>query len=106
MKKIIYVFQTAAITSEVRGATWKQAFMQMDGESWKQPLDRVYSGFVEIKCVPHHSLLIQVDWQTLASRRLLKVIFFCSLPILELVVANLYNLAVISVCRLYVFVLV
>lgn len=56
-----HIAQAAAIRFEVRGGAWKQAFMQMDGEPWKQPLDRDYSVFLEIKRVPHHSLMIRAD---------------------------------------------
>ncbi|KAJ6958064.1 diacylglycerol kinase 3-like [Populus alba x Populus x berolinensis] len=48
----------AAIRLEVRGGEWKDAFMQMDGEPWKQPMSKEYSSFVEIKRVPFHSLML------------------------------------------------
>lgn len=54
-----HIAQAAAIRFEVRGGEWREAYMQMDGEPWKQPLDREYSAFVEIKRVPHHSLMIR-----------------------------------------------
>uniref|UniRef100_A0A6N2M4T1 Diacylglycerol kinase n=1 Tax=Salix viminalis TaxID=40686 RepID=A0A6N2M4T1_SALVM len=51
----------AAIRLEVRGGEWKDAFMQMDGEPWKQPMSKDYSSFVEIKRVPFHSLMVNGD---------------------------------------------
>lgn len=53
------VFQAAAIRFEVRGGEWKQSYMQTDGEPWKQPLDKEYSTFVEIKRVPFQSQMIR-----------------------------------------------
>lgn len=53
-----HIAQAAAIRLEIRGGEWKDAYMQMDGEPWKQPLNRDYSTFVEIKRVPFHSLMI------------------------------------------------
>ncbi|ESR66696.1 hypothetical protein CICLE_v10008147mg [Citrus x clementina] len=53
-----YLEKAAAIRLEFRGGEWKDAFMQMDGEPWKQPLNRDYSTFVEIKRVPFQSLMI------------------------------------------------
>jgi len=53
--------QAAAIRLEIRGGDWKDAFMQMDGEPWKQPMTRDYSTFVDIKRVPHQSLVVKGD---------------------------------------------
>lgn len=53
-----HIAQAAAIRYEIRGGQWKNAFMQMDGEPWKQPIKKDYSTFVEIKRVPHQSLMI------------------------------------------------
>ncbi|KAK1322966.1 Diacylglycerol kinase 4 [Acorus calamus] len=53
-----HIAQAAAIRIEIRGGQWKQSYMQIDGEPWKQPISRDYSTFVEIKRVPHQSLLI------------------------------------------------
>ncbi len=36
--KFYFAFQAAAIRLEIRGGEWKDAYMQMDGEPWKQPL--------------------------------------------------------------------
>ncbi|XP_042465029.1 diacylglycerol kinase 4-like [Zingiber officinale] len=53
-----HIAQASAIRVEIRGGEWKDAYMQMDGEPWKQPMDTEYSSFVEIERVPHHSLII------------------------------------------------
>uniref|UniRef100_A0A2P2QM00 Diacylglycerol kinase n=1 Tax=Rhizophora mucronata TaxID=61149 RepID=A0A2P2QM00_RHIMU len=56
-----HITQAAAIRLEIRGGEWKDAFMQMDGEPWKQPMNREYSSFVEIRRVPRQSLMINGD---------------------------------------------
>ncbi|XP_042511381.1 diacylglycerol kinase 4-like [Macadamia integrifolia] len=53
-----HIAQAAALRLEIRGGEWRNAYMQMDGEPWKQPMDREYSTFVEIKRVPFQSLMI------------------------------------------------
>ncbi|XP_057967513.1 diacylglycerol kinase 4 [Malania oleifera] len=53
-----HIAQAAAIRFEIRGGEWKEAFMQMDGEPWKQQMSKDYSTFVEIKRVPNQSLMI------------------------------------------------
>ncbi|KAJ9689581.1 hypothetical protein PVL29_014986 [Vitis rotundifolia] len=53
-----HIAQAAAIRLEIRGGEWKQAYMQMDGEPWKQPINNEYSTFVEIKRVPFQSPMI------------------------------------------------
>lgn len=58
---ILLVCQAAAIRLEVRGGEWKDAYMQTDGEPWKQQLNREYSTFVEIKRVPFQSLMVSGD---------------------------------------------
>ncbi|WVZ94287.1 hypothetical protein U9M48_040193 [Paspalum notatum var. saurae] len=55
---IISLRQAAAIRIEIKGGQWRDAFMQMDGEPWKQPLSSEYSTFVDIKKVPYPSLII------------------------------------------------
>ena len=52
------LFQAASIRLEMRGGEWKDAFMQMDGEPWKQPMSKEYSTFLEIKRVPFQSVMI------------------------------------------------
>ncbi|KAM7252733.1 hypothetical protein ACFE04_008242 [Oxalis oulophora] len=47
-----HIAQAAAIRLEIRGGEWRDAFMQMDGEPWKQPMDKNFSTFVEIKRPP------------------------------------------------------
>ncbi|KAK9705803.1 hypothetical protein RND81_07G082900 [Saponaria officinalis] len=54
-----HIAQASAIRFEVRGGEWTQSFMQMDGEPWKQPLDKEYSTFIEIRRVPNQSLMIR-----------------------------------------------
>ncbi|XP_021277211.1 diacylglycerol kinase 4 isoform X2 [Herrania umbratica] len=53
-----HIAQAASIRLELRGGEWEDAFMQMDGEPWKQPMNKEYSTFVEIKRVPFQSLMI------------------------------------------------
>ncbi|KAM1172633.1 hypothetical protein ACFX15_022248 [Malus domestica] len=53
-----HIAQAAAIRLEVRGGEWRNAYMQMDGEPWKQPMHEEYSTLVEIKRVPFQSLMI------------------------------------------------
>lgn len=56
-----HIAQAAAIRLEIRGGEWKNAYMQMDGEPWKQPLNKDFSTFLEIKRVPFQSLMISGD---------------------------------------------
>ncbi|KAG0463146.1 hypothetical protein HPP92_021622 [Vanilla planifolia] len=56
-----HIAQAAAIRLEIRGGQWSHAFMQMDGEPWKQRISSEYSSFVEIVRVPHQSLMIRGD---------------------------------------------
>ena len=51
-------YQAAAIKFEMRGGEWDRAYVQMDGEPWKQPLIQDQSTTVEISKVPYHSLMI------------------------------------------------
>ncbi|CAJ2649695.1 diacylglycerol kinase 7-like [Trifolium pratense] len=53
-----HIAQAAAIRLELRGGGWKSAYLQMDGEPWKQPLSKDFSTFVEIKREPFHSLVV------------------------------------------------
>ncbi|KAF8400406.1 hypothetical protein HHK36_013704 [Tetracentron sinense] len=53
-----HIAQASAIRLEIRGGEWKQAYMQADGEPWKQTMNKEYSTFVEIKRVPFQSLVI------------------------------------------------
>ncbi|KAF7806604.1 diacylglycerol kinase 7 [Senna tora] len=53
-----HIAQAAAIRLEIRGGEWKDAYMQMDGEPWKQPLNKKKSTFVEIKREPFQSIMI------------------------------------------------
>ncbi|XP_010913616.2 diacylglycerol kinase 4 isoform X3 [Elaeis guineensis] len=56
-----HIAQAAAIRLEIRGGQWRDAYMQMDGEPWKQPMSTEYSSFVEIKRVPFQSLIISAS---------------------------------------------
>ncbi|KAJ0962226.1 hypothetical protein J5N97_030054 [Dioscorea zingiberensis] len=53
-----HIAQAAAIRLEIGGGEWKHAYMQMDGEPWKQPIDCERLTFVDIKRVPLQSVLI------------------------------------------------
>jgi diacylglycerol kinase (ATP) len=61
LSKIIVFYQAAAIKIEMRGGEWDRAYVQMDGEPWKQPLIQDQSTTVEISKVPYHSLMINGD---------------------------------------------
>ncbi|ERN07210.1 diacylglycerol kinase 7 [Amborella trichopoda] len=53
-----HLAQASSIRIELRGGQWKRAYMQIDGEPWKQPINNDYSTFVEIKKTPFPSLMI------------------------------------------------
>ncbi|KAG4167683.1 hypothetical protein ERO13_A13G211400v2 [Gossypium hirsutum] len=53
-----HIAQASSIRLEIRGGEWKDVFMQMDGEPWKQPMSSDHSTFLEIKRVPYQSLMI------------------------------------------------
>ncbi|XP_052181607.1 diacylglycerol kinase 7-like isoform X3 [Diospyros lotus] len=53
-----HIAQAAMIRFEFRGGERKEAYLQMDGEPWKQPIVEDYSAFVEIKGVPFRSVMI------------------------------------------------
>lgn len=50
--------QAAAIRFEFRGGEWKEGFLQIDGEPWKQPISKNSTTVVEIKRVPLQSTVI------------------------------------------------
>ncbi|KAI3444118.1 hypothetical protein Pfo_000783 [Paulownia fortunei] len=54
-----HIAQASAIRFELRGGEWKKSYMQMDGEPWKQPMNKEFSTFVEIKKVPHQSIMVR-----------------------------------------------
>ncbi|KAK8698378.1 hypothetical protein V6N13_114499 [Hibiscus sabdariffa] len=58
-----HIAQASSIRLELRGGEWKDAFLQMDGEPWKQPMSRDYSTIVEIKRVPFQSVMISGQGQ-------------------------------------------
>ncbi|KAK4344445.1 hypothetical protein RND71_037539 [Anisodus tanguticus] len=53
-----YLEKVSAIRFELRAGEWDEAYMQMDGEPWKQPINKEYSTFVEITRVPFQSLMV------------------------------------------------
>ncbi|PKA65444.1 Diacylglycerol kinase 7 [Apostasia shenzhenica] len=53
-----HIAQAAAIRLEIRGGEWRRAYMQMDGEPWRQPLSSEYATVVDIKRVPYQSFMI------------------------------------------------
>ncbi|KAL8206346.1 hypothetical protein R6Q57_009897 [Mikania cordata] len=53
-----HIAQASEIRFELRGGAWKESFMQMDGEPWKQPMNNEFSTFVDIKRVPFQSVMI------------------------------------------------
>ncbi|KAG6414430.1 hypothetical protein SASPL_127152 [Salvia splendens] len=52
-----YLEKASDIRFELRGGEWKKSYLQMDGEPWKQPMDKDFSTFVEIKRVSNQSLM-------------------------------------------------
>ncbi|XP_076892621.1 diacylglycerol kinase 4-like isoform X2 [Bidens hawaiensis] len=56
---VVYGWSASAIRFELRGGTWRECFMQMDGEPWKQPMNNEYSTFLDIKRVPFQSILVK-----------------------------------------------
>ena len=50
---IMSILEVVVLISKVR-----RAYVQMDGEPWKQPLIQDQSTTVEISKVPYHSLMI------------------------------------------------
>ncbi|CAI9098692.1 OLC1v1035382C1 [Oldenlandia corymbosa var. corymbosa] len=56
-----HIAQASSIRFELRGGEWKEAYMQMDGEPWKQPINKDFSTFVEIKRVPSQSVMVYGD---------------------------------------------
>lgn len=53
-----HIAQATEIRFELRGGAWKEGFMQMDGEPWKQPINNEFSTFVDIKRVPFQSVMV------------------------------------------------
>ncbi|GAA0164747.1 kinase [Lithospermum erythrorhizon] len=56
-----HIAQASSIRFELRGGEWERAYMQIDGEPWKQPMSRDYSTYVEIKRVPFQSIMVYGD---------------------------------------------
>ncbi|XAR66682.1 Diacylglycerol kinase [Bertholletia excelsa] len=53
-----HIAQAAMIRFELRGGEWKEAYLQIDGEPWKQPMNNFRSTFIEIGRVPFQSVMI------------------------------------------------
>ncbi|TYI16780.1 hypothetical protein ES332_A08G277900v1 [Gossypium tomentosum] len=53
-----HIAQASSIRLELSGGDWRDAFLQMDGEPWKQPMSKEYSTIVEIKKVPFPSVMV------------------------------------------------
>ncbi|KAB2019200.1 hypothetical protein ERO13_D08G255400v2 [Gossypium hirsutum] len=53
-----HIAQASSIRLELSGGDWRDAFLQMDGEPWKQPMSKEYSTIVEIKRVPFPSVMV------------------------------------------------
>ena len=49
----LLLLQAVALKLELGGSQRKQAYMQMDGEPWKQPLSNIHSTVIEIARVPY-----------------------------------------------------
>ncbi|KAJ8434621.1 hypothetical protein Cgig2_033107 [Carnegiea gigantea] len=56
-----HIAQASAIRFEIISDEWKQAYLQMDGEPWKQPLDKEYKTYVDIWRVPNQSIMVRGD---------------------------------------------
>ncbi|CAA2958085.1 diacylglycerol kinase 7-like, partial [Olea europaea subsp. europaea] len=50
--------QGSSIRFVLRGGEWTEAYMQMDGEPWKQPMNKEFLTFVEIKRVHFQSVMV------------------------------------------------
>ena len=64
----------AATRLEIRGVEWRDAFMQKDGEPWKHAMNKDYSTFVDIKRVPHQSLVVKgdlINWSIISSNHIM-----------------------------------
>lgn len=55
-----HLAQAVALKLELRGSQRKQAYMQMDGEPWKQPLSDIHSTVIEIARA-HQSLILNAN---------------------------------------------
>lgn len=56
-----HIAQATAIRFELRGGEWNEAYMQMDGEPWKQPIEKDFSTFLEVKRIPFQSVMVRGD---------------------------------------------
>ncbi|KAL2490853.1 Diacylglycerol kinase 7 [Abeliophyllum distichum] len=53
-----HIAQASSIRFELRGGEWAEEYMLMDGEPWKQSMNKEFSIFVEIKRVPFQSVMV------------------------------------------------
>lgn len=56
-----HLAQAVALKLELGGSQRKQAYMQMDGEPWKQPLSNIHSTVIEIARAPYQSLILNAN---------------------------------------------
>ena len=61
LRRPMCLFQASAIRFEIMSDEWKQAYLQMDGEPWKQPLDKECKTYVDIWRVPNQSIMVRGD---------------------------------------------
>ncbi|GLT97554.1 hypothetical protein SLE2022_151120 [Rubroshorea leprosula] len=60
--KLEYLEKKGFVKAHADDGLWrmeKDAFMQMEGEPWKQPMQKEHSTFVVIKRVPFQSLMVR-----------------------------------------------
>lgn len=56
-----HLSQALDLKLELGGSQRKQAYMQMDGEPWKQPLSNIHSTVIEIARAPYQSLILNAN---------------------------------------------
>ncbi|THU49017.1 hypothetical protein C4D60_Mb06t05150 [Musa balbisiana] len=54
----VRIAQAAAVKLRLQGGDSKEAYMQMDGEPWKQPISKEYPTYVIIESTPFQSRII------------------------------------------------
>ncbi|XP_065011840.1 diacylglycerol kinase 7-like isoform X1 [Musa acuminata AAA Group] len=54
----VHIAQAAAVKLRLKGGDSKEAYMQMDGEPWKQPIKKEYPNLVIIESTPFQSRII------------------------------------------------
>ncbi|URE12517.1 DAGKa [Musa troglodytarum] len=58
LRSAMHIAQAAAVKLSLTGGALKEAYMQMDGEPWKQPISKEHPTFVIIESTPFHSRII------------------------------------------------